>query len=1063
MAEPGRNLRHRSVSATGMPALLRCQEIRVAEPWRSVSWLLGGLLAALTMGHSSGRLPARAPDALGDLVAAAPQIRPFRGRLTGGFTFAPYRGADRGETAITPPVDLRLAAARLEKRLDEARTASNLAAFAAGALFMGEPSAAIDALSAARRIDASSARLASDLAAAYLSRAETRSRGESVDSVRALDAAILANELDPALAEGWFNRASALEAMLPDTLAHDAWIDYLRIDDRSPWATEARSRASASAVTPAASAASFTDLSAGELSSAVTRDPQRAREALLETILPAWGSAVLAGHAPAAGEALERAHAIAAALVGTTSDPSSLDAVADARRGGRSLAAAYVAYGAGMAAYRAEDLKAAERFFHTAAAAPTRSLSVWAGLQLATIAVDRRRIVEAEAAIQELTRRTVPNSYRAARARARWLRGLVEHQSNRIDAALVSYDAAASLFATLGERENELAVKNAAADNLRLRGERQRSWRLLLEVLARTDQISRPLRRYSTFFNAALFAADEGLMRASLVLQDEAIREARRASPDGVLVEALTTKARLTLRAGKLDRAHIALSEARGALDRLGRDQYLEAAIAAAAGEIAADPVEAEKTLSHALAYFTTAEPAICARLWLLRGRARLARGDQTGGAADFIMAIEDIERRRAGIQSSALRISYLDDASEVFADMIALQLRQRNGEAAFSYAERGLARAFLDASHAPLVPLAEVQRSLDAETVLIEYKQLASELVCWVVTSTAFEVVQIPLGAEPLDRRIDRVRHSLEQAGGPRGAGRELYDLLIAPAAGHLRMARTIVIAGDGAVPRLPFAALESPAGRYLVEDVAISLVPSAAAFVALTARQPHDASAPDRALIISDPDVSVALFGTLPRLPGAQAEARAVATLYTNARVLHGSDAIKRTVLRELRDAAVVHVAGHAVDNPERPELSALVLTPELPERPDSAALRAQEISMLRLPRSRLVVLAACDTAEGAVSRSEGPLGLARAFLHAGTSAVVAALWKIEDTASAELFRRFHRHYLRSRRPAEALRSAQLEMLHSADPSFAHPMAWSAIVSIGALGPHRSVIAHQ
>jgi tetratricopeptide (TPR) repeat protein len=62
---------------------------------------------------------------------------------------------------------------------------------------------------------------------------------------------------------------------------------------------------------------------------------------------------------------------------------------------------------------------------------------------------------------------------------------------------------------------------------------------------------------------------------------------------------------------------------------------------------------------------------------------------------------------------------------------------------------------------------------------------------------------------------------------------GRALYDLLLAPAADRLAGRTTLVIVPDDALWTLPFEALMPKDGRYLVEDAAIALLPSAAAWL--------------------------------------------------------------------------------------------------------------------------------------------------------------------------------------------------------------------------------------
>jgi CHAT domain-containing protein len=88
-----------------------------------------------------------------------------------------------------------------------------------------------------------------------------------------------------------------------------------------------------------------------------------------------------------------------------------------------------------------------------------------------------------------------------------------------------------------------------------------------------------------------------------------------------------------------------------------------------------------------------------------------------------------------------------------------------------------------------------------------------------------------------------------------------------------------------------------------------------------------------------------------------------------------------------------------------------------------------------------ARLVVLSACETGLGKLSRGDEVVGLQRAFLYAGTPAVVTTLWKVDDRATFELIRAFYTR-LDSANPVEALRQAQLEAMRT----FPHPFAWAA-----------------
>jgi CHAT domain-containing protein len=97
-----------------------------------------------------------------------------------------------------------------------------------------------------------------------------------------------------------------------------------------------------------------------------------------------------------------------------------------------------------------------------------------------------------------------------------------------------------------------------------------------------------------------------------------------------------------------------------------------------------------------------------------------------------------------------------------------------------------------------------------------------------------------------------------------------------------------------------------------------------------------------------------------------------------------------------------------------------------------------------------AKLVVLSACKTGSGEMERAEGVTGLTRAVMYAGTPAVVASLWYVDDPATKELMLSFYKNMLeKNLEKTEALRQAKLELLKS--EKYSSPLFWSAFVMYG------------
>jgi CHAT domain-containing protein/tetratricopeptide (TPR) repeat protein len=102
------------------------------------------------------------------------------------------------------------------------------------------------------------------------------------------------------------------------------------------------------------------------------------------------------------------------------------------------------------------------------------------------------------------------------------------------------------------------------------------------------------------------------------------------------------------------------------------------------------------------------------------------------------------------------------------------------------------------------------------------------SSLVAFVVRP-GHEIVMVDLGEmEPIERQIDRWRSSYGASSEALEAGQVLRERLWAPLESALGDAATVLVSTDGALGRLPMAALPGrEPGTYLIEDYRLALVP--------------------------------------------------------------------------------------------------------------------------------------------------------------------------------------------------------------------------------------------
>jgi CHAT domain-containing protein len=377
------------------------------------------------------------------------------------------------------------------------------------------------------------------------------------------------------------------------------------------------------------------------------------------------------------------------------------------------------------------------------------------------------------------------------------------------------------------------------------------------------------------------------------------------------------------------------------------------------------------------------------------------------------------------------------------------------------------------------------IREMLDPGTVFLAYSVGKERTLLFVVHASGaaapgVSVATVQVSDEDLRARIAALRKATH----PRQPWSEyvreasgLYELLIRPVEPQIASAERVLISPDGPLYSLPFAALirsrdrgASARGRsYFVEWKPLHVVASATIYAQLKARRraaegeglsgrlvafgapryPRTVGAQPARL--EDPQVQSAVtrgFRLQPLIASAD-EVQSIARLFADQATTYlGEQATEERAKAIGADARYVHFACHGTLDERFPLNSALALT--LPEKPaeqqDNGLLQAWEIfDQVRL-EADLVTMSACDTARGKEMSGEGLIGLVGAFHYAGARSVLATLWGVSDKSTSVLMRRFYSHLKAGQSHDQALRSAQLDLIHSTAVDLAHPFRWAA-----------------
>lgn len=382
----------------------------------------------------------------------------------------------------------------------------------------------------------------------------------------------------------------------------------------------------------------------------------------------------------------------------------------------------------------------------------------------------------------------------------------------------------------------------------------------------------------------------------------------------------------------------------------------------------------------------------------------------------------------------------------------------------------------------APLSDTELVELVKDDETVVLEYTLSSIKAFGFVIARTpqgTLDVRTFSLGddGEKLKKKLDAyyAAVSSEHGGDYLALGKDLYNVLVSPAESLLAGKRHVVIVPTAELWRVPFQALILPDERFFVEKYAVSYVPSLSVLRDLRRKPAFSGTANKRILALVDPAVrnnpagakDISVNRSKSVLKGTQLKPLSI--LRDNATRLRKALGPKRCKLytgtrgtearfrKGANAATTIYLGAHGIVDDDAPLYSRIVLVGTGGNTNSDGVLEAWEVVEMHIPAS-LVILAACDTANGSIKPGEGIIGLSWAFSIAGCPRLVASLWEIPEPSTAALMDILMKRlfdidkesgHKSGRSPDIALQGAAAALL--ANPHTRHPWHWAAFELIG------------
>jgi tetratricopeptide (TPR) repeat protein len=393
-----------------------------------------------------------------------------------------------------------------------------------------------------------------------------------------------------------------------------------------------------------------------------------------------------------------------------------------------------------------------------------------------------------------------------------------------------------------------------------------------------------------------------------------------------------------------------------------------------------------------------------------------------------------------------------------------------------------------------PITVRALQTKVLNKDELLLHYFISPAKLYVSVITKGSFKVVPITIKEKEIKGIVKRFLSAIKEnsPGEMRRFGKTLYKKLFKPLENTIKECRDIIIVPHGDLAAIPFESLiidKEKSGRpvFLLEKYRVKYIQSASLLSVLRKHYQRDKKTKNF-IGFGDPvydykkfkqgkpeQGSVKIFatestevtedeikemyrsryaragGVLPRLKGSGEEVKSIARLFKGesqkwAAHLRENAAEEIAKVPDMKDFDYIHFACHGLLNDD---FQCLVLSQDIPQAKDDGYFTLNEIMNCDY-NAKLVVLSACQTGSGKMYRGEGITGLTRAFMYAGSPAVVVSLWDVDDKATKELMVKFYKNMLeKNLNETEALRQAKLELLKN--KKYSSPLFWSAFVLYG------------
>lgn len=346
------------------------------------------------------------------------------------------------------------------------------------------------------------------------------------------------------------------------------------------------------------------------------------------------------------------------------------------------------------------------------------------------------------------------------------------------------------------------------------------------------------------------------------------------------------------------------------------------------------------------------------------------------------------------------------------------------------------------------VVTLQNVQQQLENDELILQYIVGKEKGFVTLVSSSSIQLKELPITEKLIEiataykEAISKPFISTQDKNTYTTIAKKLYQQLIPfeNSETYLKQKKITIIA-DGELQYIPFEALLTSKGEYLIENAEIhynySLSSAAQA-------QQNNAHISENFIAIAPTKFLNDQFGALETSSG---ELELLANIF-DANHFQYEKATKKRFKEAYGNYKIIHLSTHGGIHNTIPWMAFY-----------DEKMTLDELYFTK-NQSELVVLSACKTSDGELKKGEGVMSLARGFFNAGAKSVVSSLWDINEKASNDIIQEFYKNISNGDTKSEALQKAKLTYITlNKNTSEASPYYWSGLTITGDVRPIKNI----